>query len=121
GAAVGLVTLRTRQSLSICWPVRGRCSDTWMPETFVSLAANLPRISRGASGLGSQVSRWLGPPASQIRIAESAVPVVCPPSFDVLVASASAKYFESDNPMKLSTPTRSTSRRWYFSQSQSQL
>jgi len=47
-----------------------------MPGTLPSTARKSPRISNGASGLGSQVSRWLGPPASQMSTAESAVPLV---------------------------------------------
>jgi len=57
-----------------------------MPVAFVLIALKLPRISRGASGFGSKVSIWLGPPPSQIRIAESAVPLVRPASCGLLTA-----------------------------------
>src|SRR5690606_37916448 len=33
-----------------------------MPGTFVVTGLNSPRTSAGASGLRSQVSKWLGPP-----------------------------------------------------------
>src|SRR5438105_223942 len=38
------------------------CSPTKMPGTAVAMGLNSPRISAGASGLGSQVSMWLTPP-----------------------------------------------------------
>src|SRR5688500_8630500 len=37
-------------------------SEYRMPETLVSMAPNGPLYSLGASGFGSHVSRWLGPP-----------------------------------------------------------
>ena len=43
-------------------------SEKKMPGTLVDIAWNSPRISAGASGLGSNVSKWLGPPSSQIRM-----------------------------------------------------
>src|SRR6185295_622527 len=36
------------------------------------MALNGPRISAGASGLGSKVSMWLGPPPNQMRTTASA-------------------------------------------------
>src|SRR5882672_7090129 len=39
-----------------------------MPGTFVEIVWNGPRISRGASGFGSHMSMWLGPPESQKRM-----------------------------------------------------
>ena len=47
---------RTIASLSTCFARRGVCSPIWMPGTFVSMGRNSPRISRGALGLGSNVS-----------------------------------------------------------------
>ena len=46
----------------------GKCSQTRTPGTLVAMVRNGPRTSAGASGFGSQVSRWLGPPDSQMRI-----------------------------------------------------
>src|SRR5262245_34736681 len=39
-----------------------------MPGTAVSIGLNSPRTFSGASGLGSNVSMWLGPPAIQSRM-----------------------------------------------------
>ena len=38
------------------------------PGTLVAMDPKGPRTSLGASGFGSQVSSWLGPPDSQMRI-----------------------------------------------------
>ena len=40
----------------------GRCSQICRPGTAVGMGLNSPRNSAGASGLGSQVSCWAGPP-----------------------------------------------------------
>src|ERR1043165_296127 len=47
----------------------GMCSQRWMPEALVSCALKGPLGD--CPGLGSQVSMWLGPPASQSRMTES--------------------------------------------------
>ena len=44
--------------------VSGRHSEIDTPGTAVWIDVSGPRTSRGASGLGSKVSRWLGPPSS---------------------------------------------------------
>src|SRR5579883_231010 len=44
------------------------CSPTRTAGSDVAMVANSPRISAGASGLGSQVSRWLIPPSSNTRM-----------------------------------------------------
>src|SRR6266571_1587715 len=41
-----------------------------MPGTAVLIGLYGPRISGGASGLRSQVSRWLGPPHSRMKITD---------------------------------------------------
>src|SRR5262245_41099801 len=46
----------------------GRYSQMRTPGNLVGIDANGPRISLGISGLTSQVSMWLGPPAIQSRI-----------------------------------------------------
>src|SRR3954464_2261474 len=46
---------------------RGNSSQTSRPGTAVRIGRNGPRYSAGASGLGSQVSNWLGPPHIQNR------------------------------------------------------
>src|SRR5262245_45944333 len=53
--------------------VRGRCSQMRSPDTLVLIVPNWLRTSLGASGLGSKVSRWLGPPSSQMRMHEVAL------------------------------------------------
>ena len=52
------------------WSIRaaifGISSEMWMPGTEVGIDRNGPPV--GAPGLGSQVSSWLEPPASQSRM-----------------------------------------------------
>ena len=48
----------------------GSSSETWTPGTAVEIALSGPRNSAGASGLGSYVSCWGGPPSSQIKMTE---------------------------------------------------
>src|SRR5579871_4450091 len=55
-------------SLSAIEACSGRCSQNDTPGSFVGIVENGPRISVGASGLGSHMSIWLGPPDSQNRI-----------------------------------------------------
>jgi hypothetical protein len=45
----------------------GRCSQTRSPGTLVPIGRNSPRTSAGASGLGSNVSRWLDAPVRKTR------------------------------------------------------
>ena len=54
--------LRTRENLSASFACSGSSSVSWMSFDFVGIALNGPRISAGASGLGSKRSTWLGPP-----------------------------------------------------------
>ena len=46
--------------------ISGMSSEMWIPGTDVGIARNGPPV--GAPGLGSQVSSWLEPPASQSKI-----------------------------------------------------
>ena len=55
-------------SLSIIAACFGRYSHSRTPGRAVAIVPNGPRISRGASGLGSHVSMWLGPPVIHNRI-----------------------------------------------------
>ena len=55
-------TLRTTVYRSDRSASFGRCSVTSSPGVFVLSVLNSPRIPAGASGFGSNVSRWLGPP-----------------------------------------------------------
>ena len=47
---------------------RGKCSQIRTPGSFVAIDPNGPRFCTGRSGLTSQVSIWLGPPAIQRRM-----------------------------------------------------
>ena len=40
------------------------------PGTRVRIGRQMPRYSAGASGFMSYMSRWLGPPSSQIRMTD---------------------------------------------------
>src|SRR5579862_3239273 len=53
---------RIMENFFMACAVRGRSSEICTPGTVVGMALKLPRISDGASGLGSKVSSWLAPP-----------------------------------------------------------
>ena len=59
-----VLMLLKRASLCICRAVLGSSSEIRTPGTLVSIDRNGPPVS--VLGLGSQVSSWLAPPASQI-------------------------------------------------------
>ena len=61
---------RITVSLSRIAACLGKCSQNRTPGTRVAIEPNGPRIWAGASGLGSHMSRWLGPPESQKRITD---------------------------------------------------
>src|SRR5436309_86429 len=46
----------------------GNFSQIWMPGTLVEMVPNSPRMAASASGLGSKVSIWLGPPSIHSRM-----------------------------------------------------
>ena len=81
--------------------------------TAVEIGENSPRISTGASGLGSQVSNWLGPPRIQRMITELARRTSRPveAAWDSRFSSCG-----SDSPADPSMPTlsrpRRSNRRW---------
>src|SRR5262245_11704917 len=85
---------------------RGKYSTNRTPGTEVGLVANSPRISAGASGLGSNVSRWLGPPTWYKKMQEQAVALRVAPR-----ASASNS-LGNVNPAALRVPTFNRWRRW---------
>src|SRR5690349_12113749 len=89
---------RTMAVVSVTFAVFGRCSLSWMPDTFVGIALNSPRNSDGASGFGSKESRWLGPPEHHSRITASA--------FDADAAEAARIWRNCgrDSPKKESAP-----------------
>ena len=87
-----------------------------MPGTLVSMALKSPRMLVGASGLGSQMSMWLGPPCRNSRMTEFARPKPAPPPIAstaavAACASRSASAWLSEMPKMPSEPTRRNSRR----------
>ena len=50
------------------------CSPMCVPGVAVGMVLNVPRVSLGPSGLGSQVSRWLIPPQAKRMIHDFARP-----------------------------------------------
>ena len=50
------------------------CSPICVPGVAVGIVLNVPRVSLGPSGLGSQVSRWLIPPQANRMIHDFALP-----------------------------------------------
>ena len=65
--------LRMIEYLSACFASSGSNSQICMPSTFVGIGDRSgPQKSVPASGLGSKVSRWHGPPHIQIWITDFA-------------------------------------------------
>src|SRR5437660_1252179 len=89
-----------------------------MPSILVLMALNSPRMLEDASGLGSQMSIWLGPPWRKQRITRLALPNPLAPS-KLLVAACAfrAKYWGRLNPASPAAPTRMNSRLDHPSQS----
>src|SRR5579883_922880 len=77
-----------------------------MPGTLVGITPNSPRISAGASGLGSKLSIWLIPPWSQSRMQETSRSVRPPAA-----RARSSRKRGRLSPKTPSEPTRSRSRR----------
>ena len=50
------------------------CSPICVPGVAVDIGLNIPRVSLGPSGLGSQVSRWLIPPQAKRMMHDFALP-----------------------------------------------
>ncbi len=73
GGAVWCIE-RIRLNLSVSFASFGNSSLRCSPGTFVWIGWNGPRTSRGASGFGSNVSRWLGPPTMLMKMQLFAVP-----------------------------------------------
>ncbi len=86
--------------------VFGRCSHRRKPGTLVAMSLNGPRTSLGASGFGSKVSRWLGPPSSQMRMHDLARG----PAGEAVLACKRSKS-ATLKPKEVSTPRCRKSRR----------
>jgi hypothetical protein len=93
-------------NLSITFAVRDKCSEIWMPGTFVGIGLKIPRYSLGASGFMSHMSCWGAPPICQIRM--HAVCFGGPAAQAVLMFAQSHAF----NPNKLAEPIRTKSRRF---------
>src|SRR5437899_1495749 len=104
---------RMSVTLSIWSASMGMVSLTWMPDTLVLIGLNSPRILEGASGLGSQMSMWLGPPCRNSMITDFAAPKAL--AFDSTLAAAADAFQERKSgrfsPNRPAPPTRSNSRR----------
>ena len=61
-------------TLSMTWARLGNSSQTFRPGTLEAMQPSSPRISTGASGLGSNVSIWLGDPYMNSRMHDFAWP-----------------------------------------------
>src|SRR5882672_2651583 len=60
-----------RVALSICLASCGMTSLSQMPGTLDLMGLNSPRTFEGASGFGSQMSIWLGPPWRKTKMMRS--------------------------------------------------
>src|ERR1700732_1907668 len=84
-----------------------------MPETLVLIGLNSPRTLDGASGLGSQMSMWLGPPCRKSMMTDLAAPKAL--LVDSTLAGAAEACQERNSgrfsPSNPAPPTRSNSRR----------
>src|SRR5208283_1328487 len=101
--------------LSACWARSGITSLNWMPSTLVLMGLNSPRMLEGASGLGSQMSMWLGPPWRNSRMTDLAWPYPLDPSKGEPGAAWawSEKNWGRLSPSIVAPPTRRNSRREY--------
>ena len=59
--------------LSSCSAIIGMVSLMCVPGIFVLIGLNSPRMFAAASGFGSQISIWLGPPCRNTMITDFAV------------------------------------------------
>ena len=92
------------------------CSLMCVPGILVLMGLNSPRMLAGASGFGSQMSMWLGPPCrntmiTDFALAEAARPRrTCRPHWPALPATPgrNAARFNPSSPIE---PVRSSSRR----------
>src|SRR5580692_6602499 len=91
----------------------GMVSLTWMPETFVLIGLKSPRTFDGASGLGSQISMWLGPPCRKSMMTDLAAPkaLVVDSTLDGAAEACQERNSGRFSPSNPAPPTRSSSRR----------
>ena len=72
---------RMSVALSKALAIIGMCSPMCVPGILVGIGLKSPRILAGASGLGSQMSMWLGPPCKKTMITDLALPKPRAPSY----------------------------------------
>jgi hypothetical protein len=100
-------TERITLSLSAIEACSGRCSVKKVPGTFVATVAKGLRISCGASGFGSHMSMWLGPPESQNMMTDLGLrPADSPPA-----SARPAKIAGSETPATPASPVCKNHRR----------
>src|SRR6266700_3877396 len=105
---------RISVSLSICLASSGMTSLSEMPGTIDLIGLNSPRTFEGASGFGSQISMWLGPPWRKTRMTDLARPQ---PDFPLALSGAEAalackrRTSARLTPRMPAPPTRRNSRR----------
>src|ERR1043166_1597490 len=98
-------------NLSARFAISGRCSQIWIPGTFVEIGLKRLRNFGSASGLGSNESIWLMPPESQKWITDIS-------RFGVAAGVCARRRRTSpqeSSPNVLSEPTRRNERRLKFS------
>src|SRR5881628_1312434 len=83
-----------------------------IPGTFERSVLNSPRMFEGASGFGSQISMWLGPPCRKTRMTDFAeLKPRAPSNRDAPCACCHWKKFARFKPKRPTEPTRRSSRR----------
>ena len=104
-------TERITVSLSAIAACIGRCSQNRTPGRRVAIVPNGPRTSAGASGLGSHMSRWLGPPESQKTMTDFGPPPRLVPPEGAAASAWSRINWAADNPATPESPARKNHRR----------
>ena len=89
---------RMSVTLSIVCAIIGMCSPMLVPGILVLMGLNSPRMLAGASGLGSQMSMWLGPPCRKIMMTFFALPKPRAPAYFLAMLFASAAFWERKKP-----------------------
>jgi len=109
---------RRMHSLSATRAVRGSNSEIDRPGTVVAIGPNSPRTSAGASGLGSHVECWGGPPIRNSTMHDRARPKdEAPGSAPAAVAPGRSRSVKlNPAPRQPKPPIRTTSRRFQPSQ-----
>src|SRR3954468_14278312 len=104
-------TERMTVSLSAMAACLGKCSQNRTPGTRVAVVPKGPRTSPGASGLGSHMSRWLGPPESQKTMTDFGPPFRLVPPQAAAASAWRRINWAADNPATPESPARKNHRR----------